>query len=210
MAMSWAAIAKNGHEVYEKNRINTNKFGFPIPLKKGVLFREDEIRDIIRELRIPCNDAARALIAKYVGKPYSTYYMSGNTCLCYKGFNLQREWGLTEDEFPSELKSFKKYYAQKRYFEYLWIDEEIPKTPEIFDLTKFYYRIEFNYIPIYSKEDQDREIVILFYKNEKDMHRRENNIYKIYQNDRIKHPDAIYHKKRHQTMCKVLVPQFKV
>ena len=203
MAMSWATIAKKGHLVSEKKRINTNKYGFRYPLQQGVKYHEEDVLKIIRELRIPCNDAARALIFKYVGKPYSTYYESNETCLYYKGFNLQLEWGLTEDEFPSELKSFKNYYRQIRYFEDLGIDEEITKTAEIFDLRKFYYRIEFNV-------NNNSEVVILFYKNERDMHHRKNDIYKIHQNDRIKHPDAIHHKKRHQTMCDVLVPQIKV
>lgn len=203
MAMSWATIAKKGHDVSEKKRINTNKYGFQKPLTQGVLYHEEDVLKIIRELRIPCNDAARALIFKYVGKPYTTYNESNETCLYYKGFNLQREWGLTEDEFPSKLKSFKQYHRKIRYFEDLGIDEEIPKIPEIFDLRKFYYRIEFNV-------NNNSEVVISFYKNERDMHHRENNIYKIHQNDRITHPDAIQHRKRHQTMCDVLVPQIKV
>ena len=200
--VSWAQIAKRGHEKRLEHLASLNEFGYKKPLKYSRLDRQKTI--LLLTKVIECNLLRN--IYTFIGTEYQ-YFVTENTLysggVIYVGFNILDEWNLNEDEFPSLYKSFKEYI---KYSSFLtdeeigeFYGEEFAKNKYIeYDLKTFYYIIFY----------ENNHLKIKFYKNKKDLNKRYYT-YIIKDFNHINVPEAVNHIKRFNTVINKIFTEIK-
>ena len=200
--VSWAQIAKRGHEKRLEHLASLNEFGYKKPLKYSRLDRQKTI--LLLTKVIECNLLRN--IYTFIGTEYQ-YFVTENTLysggVIYVGFNILDEWNLNEDEFPSLYKSFKEYI---KYSSFLtdeeigeFYGEEFAKNKNIeYDLKTFYYIIFY----------ENNNLKIKFYKNKKDLNKRYYT-YIIKDFNHINVPEAVNHIKRFNTVINKIFTEIK-
>lgn len=200
--VSWAQIAKRGHQKNLEYLASLNQFGYKKPLKNS---RIDRQKTILLLTKIFDSNLLRN-IYDYIGTEYQ-YFVTDDTVfrcgIIYAGFNIIDEWNLDEDEFPSLYKSYKEYRKYSNYLEHneireLYGEEFATKKYIEYDIKTFYYIIFY----------ECDHLKIRFYKNKKEFDRRYH-IYIIKDFNHINIPEAVNHHKRFNTVVNKIFTAIK-
>lgn len=201
--MSWASIAKKGHEIEQKRIENERKkkeyyekthniFGNKIPkYSLEELEKKIYIQKMFTQRR--CSN-----ICKYLYIDINEFLYDNVNTVIHKGFNIIDEWNIDINDFPMIYKSYQQYYYLKNHIleEYkLEIEYRNKEKYVIYDLSKLYYVIIF----------KQNQLMIKFYQN-KDFNHKSRYLYIIKENNNLEYEN---HMKRYEYIMKNIFSKIK-